>query len=180
MATINVIDTSLHISSFPVTYVPPGPLQAFGIVPANITSQSTSAVSGAVAATFASPFTSNPLAGNSFNLVLGNTFLNGTADLLAGYFTVPTGANQTIIPVGFAPTKVTVIDWTTFAEFTWMYGAPATDTKKELATPAISVNTGSAIVDTADYSGGFGDVTYVSLASGIFTAADVVSFRIEA
>ena len=172
MTTINVIDASLHAAAFPTTWTPPGPLQALGITLANITSQSTSAVSGSVPSSFG-----GPLAGNSFTVIPGNISQDVDSDMLAGYFTA--AGNAVIIPVGLYPTNIEVMDWTGTIKWQWMYGAPATDALKLTGTPTDAVDTTSAIVITADAAGGLGNVTYITLSAGLAVSAHTISFRVE-
>lgn len=150
--TTNYIDTSLHASSFPATYIVPGFLANLGV-----------------------SITTTPAAAG---LLIGNCVQSDDSDVIAGYFTA--AGNATILPVGFAPSRVTITDWTGGFEWVWMLGAPATDTvKKTFSGPTITVDTTSAIVITADAAGGVGNSDYITLSSGLCANNHVLSFRIE-
>ena len=156
------IDPALHVSALPATYVPPGQLVAISSAVAD--------PAGGVTASNASTY-----------ILVGNTIQDNDADILAGYFTMGTATFKVVIPVGFAPSRIKVTDWTTFVEYEWFVGAPATNTIKRTASSTYNaVDTGSAITVTADPAGGLGNVCYVTLKASLFSAADVVSFRIEA
>ena len=155
------IDPALHASAVPSTYVPPGNLVAVSLAVADPAAGLTSA-------------------NNAAYILVGNTVLDNDSDVLSGYFTMGTATYKVVIPVGFAPTKVTVVDWTNFVRYEWFLGAPSTKSIKGSASSTYnSVDSGTAITVTADNSGGLGDVCYVTLAASLFTASDVVSFRIE-
>lgn len=112
-------------------------------------------------------------------MLIGNVVSKPGADVLSGYFT--SDGSTMVIPVGFAATKIKIINWTDGLQWEWMYGAPATDSIKITdATPAIATDTNSQIVITADAAGGNGDVASVTLGATLCGSAKVLSYRIEA
>ena len=167
MTAMNFVDPTLHVSSFPATYVAPGLLQWFGV----------SATPGSTTGTLPTTPQSGVYGGNTYTVLSANVDQNATADCISGYFTG--NGNLTVIPIGFAPTWVEIIDWTAGTTWKWMLGAPSTDALKITNAPAVTVDTGSAIVDTADAAGGLGDVTYIALSATLCVNAHVISFRIE-
>ena len=178
MTTINTlfVDPAFHGSTFPTTYVVPGVLQALGCTgaaPGTTTGTASAASPWYVAADT-----------NTWTLVAANcvSFGGGMDDGIAGYLTVPTLTNITnlIIPVGFSPSHVHVIDWTNYVEYEYFLGAPATDTIKRFASSTYNaVDTNTIIAFTADAAGGVGNTGYLTIKTSIFTAADVASFRIS-
>lgn len=165
-----IVDVSLHNASVPATYVAPGILQAFGVA----------ATQGSTTGTFtATPTTLIPtFVGNTYTVTPAGIVQGPDADIIAGFLT-GTGA-AIIIPVGFFPTKVEVINWTGVVKWEWMYGAPATDSLKVVTAGTETTDTGSAIVVTPDAAGGNGDVCYVVISATLAVNAQVLSFRIEA
>ena len=101
---VDIVDVSLHTSTFPATYVGKGTLIG------------------------------NPIQGGNSEQDLD---LNLTA----------TG-NIISIPVGFAPMLVRIIDVTGVIVWQWKYGMPATNTLKQVASGALTIDTTSAIVVT--------------------------------
>ena len=176
MTTINTlfVDPTIHGSAFPATYVVPGSLQALGCTgasPGSSTGTASAASPWYVAADT-----------NTWTLVAANcvSFGGGADDGIAGYLTVPTLTNVTnlIIPVGFAPSHIHVIDWTNYVEYEWFLGAPSTKTLKRSASSTYNSVDGNTIITfTADADGGVGNTGYITILTSIFTAADVVSFR---
>ena len=167
MAAMNFIDTSIHGASFPATYVAPGVLQFFGV----------SGTPGSTTGTLPTTPPSGVYGGNTYTLLAANIMMTSSIDAITGYFT-GNGA-LTVIPVGFAPTKVVVMNWTDGVEWTWMLGAPATDSAKLTNVPTFGVDTTSAIVVTADAAGGLGDTAYVALSAAMAITAKVFTFRID-
>lgn len=107
------------------------------------------------------------------NMLIGNPVLDNDSDVISGYFT---GAgNAVVIPIGFAPTKITVTDWTNTVLWEWKYGAPATKTMKNGV-----LDTNSQIVVTQDMTSGIGNVCSVTLGATLAANSAVLSFRVEA
>lgn len=162
-----IVDVSLHNASVPSTYIAPGLLQALGV----------SATQGSTTGTFAAGAQIPAFSGNTYTLTPGNIVQGPDADVIAGFLT-GTGA-AVIIPIGFFPTKVEVINWTGVIKWEWMYGAPATDSLKVVTAGTETSDTGSAVLVTADTAGGNGDVCYVVISATLAVNAQVLSFRIE-
>lgn len=169
MTAINIIDASLHVSAFPATYVAPGLLQALGV------SATPGSTSGTLSAN--APVGSYGPAGDTYTLLIGNILQGPDADVIAGNFT---GAgNLVVIPVGFAPSNIEVINWTGVIKWQWMAGAPSTDTLKTVTGGTTTADTTSAITVVTDAAGGGGDVCYIVLSAALAVSTDVISFRIE-
>lgn len=167
MTAMIIIDPALHVSAVPATYVAPANLQNFGV--AATPGSTTGTLAGGNISTYT---------GDTYTVTPANCVLNSTADILSGYFT-GTGA-LAVIPVGFVPTRVKAINWTDGITYEWAFGAPATDTIKNTTSADNAVDTGTAILVTADASGGNGSVTFVTLSATLCVNAKVISFRIEA
>ena len=169
MTTTNFIDPSLHIATFPATYVPPGLLANLGV-----------SAGGTVATssyTTASTMTSGPYSGNTGVVIPGNVIQGPDADHISGNFT---GAgNIVVIPVGFFPSNIEIIDWTGVIKWQWMAGAPATDTLKVVTAGTETADTTTGISVVADKAGGSGDVCYVVLTAALAVSTHVISFRVE-
>ena len=110
------------------------------------------------------------------NLIVGNVTADLEDDEITGHFTGQ--GNAVVIPVGFNPAWVRVINWTDGKTYEWMLGAPATDVTLETSTTDVAVDTNSLIVVTpADGTpGSNGSVTF---AEALAVSAKVISFRIE-
>ena len=123
------------------------------------------------------------------NMLVGNILADLDDDEISGYFT---GAgNATVIPIGFLPTKIEVINWTDGVKWQWAYGAPATNTLKTITNAATVVGAGggtvpadelidanSQIVVTAS-DGTPGNQASITLGSTLAANGKVLSFRIE-
>jgi len=111
--------------------------------------------------------------GDTFTITPGNCIQDLEDDELSGYIT---GAGAAIIiPVGFQPTKVEVIDWTGVVKWEWMRGAPSTDALKVVTAGTETADTGSAITVTTDLAGN----CVVALSATLAVSTHVMSFRIE-
>lgn len=167
MTAIVIIDAALHVSSVPATYVAPGLLQAFGV----------SGTQGSTTGTLSATAPISAFSGDTYTITPGNIVQGPDADVIAGHFS---GAGSAVvIPVGFAPTMIKIIDWTNDIVWEWMPGAPAAADSMKITT-ATAVDTGSAILVTADAAGGAGDVNYITLSATLAAASAALSFRIEA
>lgn len=168
MAAMNFIDTQIHGSSYPATYVAPGTLQWFGV----------SATQGSTSGTLPASPPSGAYGSNTYTMLVGNPLGNQSTGSVAGYFT--SNNNLTVIPVGFVPTRIKIWNDTDGIEWEWMYGMAATHTIKTNTTgPAITNDTSSAIVVYADSAGGQGDVAYVQLSAALCGNSKRIAFRIE-
>lgn len=72
----------------------------------------------------------------------------GIAQMVTAGFTSDNAAQ--IITLGFAPAWVKVINETDTITWEWINGMSATKTVKTTGVPAVTVDTGSAIVDNGD------------------------------
>lgn len=168
MTAMLIIDVALHTATVPATYVAPGLLQAFGV----------GATQGSTTGTLNSTSLITTYGGDTYTVTPGNIVQGPDADVIAGSF-AGTGA-LVVIPVGFSPSKVEVIDWTGVIKWEWMIGAPATDTLKVVTAGTETTDATSAIVVTPDAAGGAGDVCFVTLSAALAVSAHNLSFRIEA
>ena len=112
--------------------------------------------------------TSNMIAGNIL-ANLGDTEISGTFTALG---------NAVVIPIGFNPTKVEVVNWTDGKRHTWMLGAPATKTLLETSTPTIGVDATSLIV-VSPADGTPGSNGSITLAATLAVNAKVLGFYIN-
>lgn len=166
MTAMIIIDPTLHGSTIPSTYVAPGNLQNFGV--AATPGSSTGTLAGGNISTYT---------GDTYTVVAANAVLDNDSDVLSGYFT-GTGA-LAVIPVGFVPTRITLTNWTDTKKYEWERGAPSTDSWYTVTGADPTVDTGTAILVTADAAGGAGDVCFVTLSAAACVSAKVLSFRIE-
>jgi hypothetical protein len=167
MTAMVLIDPAIHGTSFPATYVPPGYLQAFGVP----------ATQGGTTGTLGSNGLVSTYGGDTFTIVAASCWQDND-NVLTGNFSA-TGA-VVVIPVGFAPKKISVWNDTDGILWTWMAGMAATHTMKLNSTgPAFTNDTGSAIVVFPDAAGGSGDVDYVQLSATLAANAKALCFRIE-
>lgn len=169
MAAMTFIDPAIHGSSYPSTYIAPANLQWFGV----------SSTQGSTTGTLPANPPSGVYGSNTYTLLGASCSLHGSAGVLSGYFTAR--GEITVIPCGFAPTKVEIWNDTDGIMWTWMLGMASTHAYKENTTgPALTVDTGSAIVVNADAAGGLGDVDYVALSATLAGSSKLLSFRISA
>lgn len=177
--TYDFIDVSFHNATFPATYQPPGLLLALGLQIGGANAGSSYTTASMISGPFA------PSSGNtSVGVVLPGLIAQGPgADVIAGTF--PAAGNVTVIPVGFFPTKIEIIDWTGVVKWEWLYGAPAatapaSDILKTVTGGTETVDSSdNAITIVADAAGGNGDVCYILLAAAVAVSGHTLSFRIE-
>lgn len=167
MTAILIIDCSLHTSSVPATYIAPGALQLLGVAATQGSTTGTIPTNAALA-----------FSADTYTITPGNIIMGNDSDVIAGSFT-GTGA-AVVIPVGFYPSHIQVVNWTGVIKWEWMAGAPATDTMKTVTAGTETSDTTSAITVTSDGAGGNGNVCYVTLSAALAVNAQVISFRIEA
>lgn len=110
--------------------------------------------------------------------LIGNVISSaGDENDFHGYFT--SDGNAVSIPCGFRPLEIRVINETDGIEWEWQYGMAATHTIKTVfATPAITVDTGSAILVTDDGTGTHSKFT-VTFSAGLAGASKNIIFKIE-
>ena len=122
-------------------------------------------------------------------LLAGNIMADLEDDDISGYFT---GAgNAVVIPIGFNPVRVQVVNWTDGIKAEWLWGAPATDTLKAIANPATVVAAGggtvpanvlldaNSLIVVTPVDGTPGSNGSVTFAAALAVNAKVLSFRIE-
>ena len=110
------------------------------------------------------------------DLLVGNILADLEDDDISGYVT--SAGNAIVIPIGFNPVRVKVINWTDGIAWEWMWGAPATDSAKFTTAADLAVDGNSQIVVTT-YNGTPGSVASVTLGATLAGTSKVLSFRIE-
>ena len=104
--------------------------------------------------------------------LIGNPVINRTGDEISGYFT---GTGDAVsIPVGFAPNAIEVIDETNVVLWKWRRGLTAGNTVKQVTAGTTTVDTGSAIVVSADLAGN----ATVTLSATLAASAANLVYRI--
>ena len=123
------------------------------------------------------------------NMLAASVLADLDDDEISGYFTA--AGNAVVIPIGFNPTKIEVINWTDGIKWQWAYGAPATNTLKTITNAATVVSAGGGtvpadelidtnsqiVVTTAD--GTPGNLASVTLGATLAANSKVIGFRIE-
>ena len=172
MTGISFVDTTIHGTTFPATYVAPGILQYMGA----------SATPGT---------TSGTLSGNQLSGIGGtDTYTLIAADCLpigaesnggiAGGFTAAASAVDIYIPVGFYPTKIELNVGLTTTEvgfYQWMHGMGVYNIDSLVAADEAEFTT-NAITVIADSAGYKGSVCIVKIPLALAVANQICTFRI--
>lgn len=165
MTAVVIVDPTLNGSAVNSNYTTPGSLLNLG-VPVGQAPGSTTGTLGSTGGV-------TTYSGDTYTIVAANAIYDPTSNVAAGFLTA-TGA-LIILPIGFQPTKVEVIDWTGVIKWEWMLGAPATDTLKVVTAGTETADTTSGITVTTDKAGN----CIVALTAALAVSTHVLSFRIE-
>ena len=172
-----IVDTSLHISTIPATYVAPGPLQQIGV---SATSGSTTGTLSSSAVQVPSSLTASNT--NTYTVLAASVIPlgSGAEDGIAGYIPTSTDANDIIIfPLGFYPTYVMFFNETAGVKYEWWYGMTAKHMMVTTLSGPTIADTNSLIYIDADSDGGVGNACIVSVSATIAAGADLLCFRFE-
>ena len=172
MTGISFVDTTIHGTTFPATYVAPGILQYMGV----------STTPGSTSGTLSGNQQSGIGGTDTYTLIAANCVPVGqeSSDGIAGAFTAASTAVDIYIPIGFYPTKIEVNVGLTTSEvgfYQWMHGMGAYNIDSLVAADEAEFTT-NAITVIADSAGYKGNVCIVKIPLALAVASQVCTFRI--